>query len=79
MKLYLVEAPVKNAEQPYWARTWVASQAEAAATRARYTAELDVARKDIRTTAFELDTRKEALLPTLNQITNVRDGYIGQG
>ena len=57
MKLYLIEAPVDNAETPYWARTWVASQGEAAATRARYTSTLSVPRKDIRTTAIEVDTR----------------------
>ena len=35
MKLYIVEAPVKEAATPYWARTWTTSQSEAAATRAR--------------------------------------------
>ena len=78
MKLYLIEAPVDNAETPYWARTWVASQGEAAATRARYTSTLSVPRKDIRTTAIEVDTRKEGLLLLLNSISNTRDGYFGQ-
>lgn len=78
MKLYLVEAPVNNAEFPYWARTWVASQGEAAATRARYTSTLSVPRKDIRTTAFEVDTRKEGLLLLLNSMAGVREGYLGE-
>ena len=43
MKLYLVEAPVKAAEPSYWARTWVTSQGDAAAARARYMSELFVA------------------------------------
>ena len=78
MKLYLIEAPVNNAEFPYWARTWVASQGEAAATRARYTSVLNVPRKDIRTTAFEIDTRKEGLLQLLNSMAGVREGYLGE-
>ena len=77
MKLYLVEAPIDNAEPPYWARTWVASQGEAASVRARYTSQLSVPRKDIRTTAIEVDTRKENLLPFLNRLANTREGYFG--
>ena len=77
MKLYLIEAPVNNTEFPYWARTWVASQGEAAAARARYTSTLTVPRKDIRTTAIEVDTRKENLLPFLNRLANTREGYFG--
>lgn len=76
MKLYLVEAPVKAAEPPYWARTWVTSQADAATTRARYISDLYVERKDIRTTDIEVDTRKDGLLPLLNQLSNQRDGYL---
>lgn len=69
MKLYLIEALVTPAETtPYVARTWVVSQAEAASTRARYTAELGVARKDIRTNALDVDTRKEGLVNILNQL-----------
>ena len=78
MKLYLIEAPVNNTEFPYWARTWVASQGEAAATRARYTSVLNVPRKDIRTTAIEVDTRKEGLLLLLNSMAGVREGYLGE-
>lgn len=78
MKLYIIEAPVKAAETPYWARTWVASQSEAGATRSRYMKDLDVARKDIRTTAVEVDTRKEGLLPFLNKISNTT-GYLYNG
>lgn len=76
MKLYIVEAPVKAAEPPYWARTWVTSQADAATTRARYISDLYVERKDIRTTDIEVDTRKDGLLPLLNQLSNQRDGYL---
>lgn len=79
MKLYLVEAPVKAAEPSYWARTWVTSQAEAAATRARYMSELEVARKDIRTTPMEIDTRVVGLLNLLNHVSNTRDGYLYGG
>ena len=79
MKLYIVEAPVKDAEPAYWARTWVTSQSEAAATRARYIPDLDVARKDIRTAAVEVDTRKEGLVPFLNKISNTVDGYAFDG
>lgn len=68
MKLYLVEAFVAQADSPYVARTWVVSQAEAASTRARYTSELGVARKDIRTIALDVDTRKEGLVTLLNQL-----------
>ena len=68
MKLYLVEAFVAQADPPYHARTWVASQAEAASVRARYTSELGAARKDIRTTAFDVDTRKEGLVTLLNRL-----------
>ena len=78
MKLYLIEAPVDNAETPYWARTWAASQSEAAATRARYTSTLSVPRKDIRTTAIEVDTRKEGLLLLLGGMAGVREGYLGE-
>lgn len=78
MKLYLIEAPVNNTEFPYWARTWAASQGEAAATRARYTSVLNVPRKDIRTTAIEVDTRKEGLLLLLNSMAGVREGYLGE-
>lgn len=78
MKLYLIEAPVDNAETPYWARTWVASQGDAATIRARYTSTLNVPRKDIRTTAFEIDTRKEGLLLLLNSMAGVREGYLGE-
>lgn len=35
MKLYIVEAPVKDAEPAYWARTWVASKGDASAARAQ--------------------------------------------
>ena len=76
MKLYIVEAPVKDTATPYWARTWVASKGDASAARARYTSELGVARKDIRTTDVEVDTRKDSLLPLLNQLSNQRDGYL---
>lgn len=75
MKLYIIEAPVKEAATPYWARTWTTSQSEAAAIRARYTSDLGVARKDIRTSAVEVDTRREALIPFLNKISNTVDGY----
>lgn len=75
MKLYIVEAPVKEAAAPYWARTWATSQSEAATVRARYTSDLGVARKDIRTSAVEVDTRREALIPFLNKISNTVDGY----
>jgi len=34
-----------------------------------------VARKDIRTSAVEVDTRREALIPFLNKISNTVDGY----
>lgn len=78
MKLYLIEAPVNNTEFPYWARTWAASQGEAAATRARYTSVLNVPRKDIRTTAIEVDTRKEGLLLLLNSISSTHDAYFGE-
>ena len=78
MKLYLIEAPVNNTEFPYWARTWVASQGEASATRARYTSTLSVPRKDIRTTAFEVDTRKEGLLQLLNSVSSTHDAYFGE-
>ena len=80
MKLYLVEALVTPAETtPYVARTWVASQAEAASARARYTSELGVARKDIRTTALDVDTRKEGLVALLNQLarTGITDFFDG--
>lgn len=76
MKLYCVEAPIKSAEVPYWARAWVTSGAEASKTRSRYTGELEVARKDIRTTEVEVDTRKDGLVVLLNQISNTRDGYL---
>ena len=76
MKLYIVEAPVKDTATPYWARTWVASKGDAAAARARYTAELSVARKDIRTSEVEVDTRKDGLLPLLNRLSGTRDGYL---
>ncbi len=76
MKLYIVEAPVKEAATPYWTRTWVASQGDAATTRARYTSDLGVARKDIRTTAVEVDTRKEALIPFLTKFSNTTSGYV---
>lgn len=76
MKLYIVEAPVKDTAAPYWARTWVASKGDAAATRARYTSDLGVARKDIRTTTVEVDARKDGLLPLLNRLSGTRDGYL---
>lgn len=75
MKLYLVEAPVKAASPPYWARTWVTSQADAATTRARYTSDLYVERKDIRTTPVEIDARVVGLMNLLNHVSNSRDGY----
>ena len=75
MKLYIVEAPVKEAATPYWARTWTTSQSEAATVRARYTSDLGVARKDIRTTAVDVDTRREALVPFLTKISNTANGY----
>lgn len=79
MKLYLIEAFVAKADTPYVARTWAVSRAEAASTRARYTSELGVARKDIRTNALDVDTRKEGLVTLLNQlartgITDFLDG-----
>ena len=80
MKLYLIEALVTPAETtPYVARTWVVSQAEAASARARYTSKLDVARKNIRTSALDVDTRKEGLVNTLNQLarTGVADFFDG--
>lgn len=76
MKLYIVEAPVKEASTPYWKRTWTASNSDAASIRARYTSDLGVARKDIRTTAVDVDTRKEGLMPFLNTISNPSDGYM---
>ena len=79
MKLYLIEALVTPAETtPYVARTWTVSQAEAASTRARYTS-LGVARKDIRTNALDVDTRKEGLVTLLNQLarTGVADFFDG--
>lgn len=33
MKLYIVEAPVKDAEPAYWARTWVASKGDGEADK----------------------------------------------
>ena len=80
MKLYLIEALVTPAETtPYVARTWAVSQAEAASTRARYTSELGVARKDIRTNALDVDTRKEGLVALLNQLarTGITDFFDG--
>ena len=51
------------------------SQSEAATVRARYTSDLGVARKDIRTTAVDVDTRREALVPFLTKISNTTNGY----
>lgn len=33
MKLYIVEAPVKDTATPYWARTWVPSKGDGEADK----------------------------------------------
>ena len=76
MNLYIIEAPVKEAEPMYWAREWVASQSDAGAVRKRFQTELNVSRADIRTTAVEVDTRKDGLVPLLSKVSNTRDGYL---
>lgn len=79
MKLYLVEAPINSASPQEWARTWTVSSADAAKTRARYTADLGIARKDIRSTPVTIDTRKEGLLTLLNEVSNKRGCYFYPG
>ena len=71
MQIYLVQGHVKQAEKPYTARIWCSSQAQAASARSRLRSDLSVARDDIRTTAVDLDTRRDPLLNFLNQVAGV--------
>lgn len=77
MQIYLVQGHVKQAEKPYTARIWCSSQAQAANARSRLRSDLNVAREDIRTTAVDLDTRRDPLLNFLNQVTGVdAEGFL---
>ena len=76
MRLYVVEAPVENTdgEGRTWSRTFVGSAAAASSERKRLT-DLDVRRKDIRTTPVDVGTRKEELMPFLNDLASDDDDY----
>lgn len=77
MQIYLVQGHVKQAEKPYTARIWCSSQAQAASARSRLRSDLNVARDDIRTTAVDLDTRRDPLLNFLNQVAGVgAEGFL---
>ena len=80
MQIYLVQGHVKQAEKPYTARIWCSSQAQAASARSRLRSDLNVARDDIRTTAVDLDTRRDPLLNFLNQVAGVgAEGFLNLG
>ena len=77
MKLYLVEAHLED--EGHYLREWVASQGDAASKRAALMKAYGLPRKAIRTTALEIDTRKDGLLVALNHTTNRHASPIGDG
>lgn len=76
MQLYLIEAHVTTADQPFWARSWKASKADASKERTRFAEVYGLKRKDIEIKEVDIDTRKEGLLIALNKISNQTDGAL---
>lgn len=76
MKLYLIEAHVTTADQPFWARSWKAAKADASKERTRFAEVYGLKRGDIKVQELDLDTRKEGLLIALNKISNQTDGAL---
>lgn len=77
MQLYLTQTHVtKDTSNPFWARQWDKSAADASKTRTKFIETYEVKRKDVTTTAVEVGTRKEPLLELLNKISSVNDGAV---
>lgn len=78
MQLYLIQAHVDAGEgtQPFWARSWKSSQADASKERTRFVDFYGLKRSEVSITAIEVDTRKEALIHLLNRICTQTNGKL---